>query len=152
MNVRQRLLVPVPSGRRPSRPEVAVLLPTQPERTTGELGERVQLCRRQSPDEFDHTGDCESEAEPSVRAALGHRLFGYIHPYMEGNGRMARVPMNAVLASGGYPWTVVRVEDRTRYLHALDSASTDLDIEPFAAFLAERVEWSVSQAQQKLRG
>jgi fido (protein-threonine AMPylation protein) len=85
----------------------------------------------------------ESEAEPAVRAVLGHWLFGYIHPYMDGNGRMARFLMNAMLASGGYPWTVVRVEDRTRYLGALDSASIDLNIEPFATFLAERVAWSI---------
>jgi Fic family protein len=70
---------------------------------------------------------------------LGHWLFGYIHPYMDGNGRMARFLMNAMLASGGYSWTVVRVEDRARYLRALDSASIDLNIEPFATFLAERV-------------
>ena len=86
----------------------------------------------------------ETEVEPAVRAVLGHWLFGYIHPYMDGNGRMARFLMNAMLASGGYPWTVVRVDDRTRYLRALDSASIDLNIEPFAAFLAERVAWSAA--------
>ena len=32
----------------------------------------------------------EAEAEPSVKAVLGHWLFGYIHPYSDGNGRMAR--------------------------------------------------------------
>ena len=87
----------------------------------------------------------ESEAEPAVRAVLGHWLFGYIHPYMDGNGRMARFLMNAMLASGGYPWTVVPVENRTRYLAALDNASIDLNIEPFAAFLAERAAWSLAQ-------
>lgn len=59
---------------------------------------------------------------------------------------MARFLMNTMLASGGYPWTVVRVEDRARYLRALDSASIDLNIEPFATFLAERVAWSTSQS------
>jgi len=40
-------------------------------------------------------------------------VIGYIHPYMDGNGRMARFLMNAMASrSGGYPWTVVRVEDR----------------------------------------
>jgi fido (protein-threonine AMPylation protein) len=91
----------------------------------------------------------ESEPEPAVRAVLGHWLIGYIHPYLDGNGRMARFLMNAMLASGGYPWTVVRVEDRARYLRALDSASIDLEIAPFAAFLAERVAWSVSQLPAK---
>ena len=49
---------------------------------------------------------------------------------------MARFLMNAMLASGGYPWTVVRVEDRGAYLAALDRASIDGDIRPFATFLA----------------
>ena len=88
----------------------------------------------------------ESETEPAVRAVLGHWLFGYIHPYMDGNGRMARFLMNAMLASGGYPWTVVRVEDRARYLAALDSASINLNIEPFAALLAERMAASAAQS------
>jgi hypothetical protein len=56
------------------------------------------------------------------------RLFGYIHPYPDGNGRMARFLMNAMLASGGYPWTVIRVEDRAPYLSALDRASIELSI------------------------
>jgi fido (protein-threonine AMPylation protein) len=118
-------------------------------RTSRYVPPRWEAVRDAMPALFDLL---ESETEPSVRAVLGHWLIGYIHPYMDGNGRMARFLMNAMLASGGYPWTVVRVEDRARYLRALDSASIDLNIEPFAAFLAERVEWSVSQAQQKPRG
>jgi len=88
----------------------------------------------------------EQETEPSVRAVLGHWLFGYIHPYPDGNGRMARFVMNAMLAAGGYPWTVIRVEDRDGYLAALESASIDQNIEPFARFVAERVQWSLEQA------
>ena len=87
----------------------------------------------------------DTESEPSVRAVLGHWLFGYIHPYPDGNGRMARFIMNALLASGGYPWTVIQVEDRDRYMAALESASVDQDIVPFARFLAERVQWSLDQ-------
>jgi DNA-directed RNA polymerase specialized sigma24 family protein len=78
-------------------------------------------------------------AKRGVRAVLGHWLFGYVHPYPDGNGRMARFLMNAMLASGGYPWTVIKVEDRTAYLTALDRASIDMDIGPFAKFIAERV-------------
>jgi hypothetical protein len=90
----------------------------------------------------------ENETEPGVRAVLGHWLFGDVHPYPDGNGRMARFLMNTMLASGGYPWTVIRVEDRTLYLAALDRASVDLDIEPFARFIAERVRWSMGEAKQ----
>jgi len=115
-------------------------------RTSRYVPPRWEAVRDAMPALFDLL---ESEPEPAVRAVLGHWLIGYIHPYMDGNGRMARFLMNAMLASGGYPWTVVRVEDRARYLRALDSASIDLDIAPFAAFLAERVGWSVSQLPAK---
>jgi fido (protein-threonine AMPylation protein) len=118
-------------------------------RTSRYVPPRWETVRDAMPALFDLL---ESEPEPAVRAVLGHWLIGYIHPYMDGNGRMARFLMNAMLASGGYPWTVVRVEDRVRYLRALDSASIDLNIAPFAAFLAERVGWSVSQLPLKNAG
>ena len=87
----------------------------------------------------------EQETEASVRAELGHWLFGYVHPYPDGNGRMARFVMNAMLASGGYPWTIIRLEDREAYLGALETASTHQDIEAFARFLGQRVRWSDEQ-------
>jgi hypothetical protein len=102
------------------------------------------------PDAMDALFDLlEGEKEPSVRIVLGHWLFGYIHPYPDGNGRMARFLMNAMLASGGYPWTVIRVEDRDAYMKALESASVQMNIEPFATFIAERVKWSMEQAAGK---
>jgi hypothetical protein len=58
---------------------------------------------------------------------------------------MARFLMNAMLASGGYPWTVIRVEDRNAYLSALDRASIDMKIDPFAKLIADRVTWSMKQ-------
>jgi Fic family protein len=47
-----------------------------------------------------------------VRAVLGHQLFGYIHPYPDGNGRMARFLMNVLLASGGSK-TAMSISTRT---------------------------------------
>jgi len=91
----------------------------------------------------------EKETEPSVRAVVGHWLVGYVHPYPDGNGRMARFLMNAMLASGGYPWTVVRVEDRDHYLVGLERASIDMDVRPFASFLAERVQSFAEKVAEK---
>jgi fido (protein-threonine AMPylation protein) len=105
-------------------------------RTSRYVPPRWEAVRDAMPALFDLL---EREPEPAVRAVLGHWLFGYIHPYPDGNGRMARFLMNAMLASGGYPWTVIRVEDRAAYLDALDRASIDSDLRPFASFLAERV-------------
>lgn len=79
----------------------------------------------------------EREKEPLVCAILGHFMFGFIHPYMDGNGRMARFIMNSVLVSNGYPWVVIKVEDRTAYMQALETASVDGDIKPFAKFILE---------------
>jgi Fic family protein len=111
-------------------------------RTSRYVPPRWEAVRDAMPAFFDLL---EGEPEPGVRAVLGHWLFGYIHPYPDGNGRMARFLMNAMLASGGYPWTVIRVEDRTAYLTALDRASIDLDIRPFAEFIAARVRWSTER-------
>jgi Fic/DOC family len=105
-------------------------------RTSRYVPPRWEAVREAMPTLFDLL---EQETEPSVRAVLGHWLFGYIHPYPDGNGRMARFLMNVMLASGGYPWTVIRVEDRNAYLTALDRASIDMDVGPFCTFIAERV-------------
>lgn len=76
------------------------------------------------------------EEHAAVRVVLGHFIFVYIHPYMDGNGRMGRFLMNTMLASGGYPWTVIPVEKRAAYLAALEAASVDGHIAPFTKFLA----------------
>jgi Fic family protein len=78
----------------------------------------------------------QQEDEPAARVVLGHFFFVYIHPYMDGNGRMGRFLMNLMLASGGYPWTIVPLERRKDYMSALESASVAGDIKPFARFLA----------------
>jgi hypothetical protein len=44
--------------------------------------------------------------------------------------------MNTMMASGGYPWTVIPVSDRNVYVNALEKASVGEDIAPFANFLA----------------
>lgn len=76
------------------------------------------------------------ETDPAVRVVLGHFVFVYIHPYMDGNGRMGRFLMNTMLASGGYPWTVIPVERRNDYMQALEEASVKSNIIPFAEFLS----------------
>ncbi len=58
---------------------------------------------------------------------------------MDGNGRTGRFLMNVMMASGGYPWTVIPLERRNDYMGALEKASTEQDISDFTQFLAEFV-------------
>lgn len=97
---------------------------------------RSEAVRELMPAFFDLLRD---EREASVRVVLGHFFLVDIHPYFDGNGRMGRFLMNAMLASGGYPWTVVPFAERTRYMTALEAASVNRDIRPFAALLAALV-------------
>ena len=80
-----------------------------------------------------------AEPHPAVRAVLGHFFFVYIHPYMDGNGRLGRFILNAMLVTGGYTWTIVPLEQRTPYMAALDQASSFRDIQPLAKFFAALV-------------
>ncbi len=92
------------------------------------------------PDAMDALfGLLDDEPEPAVRAVLGHWMLGYVHPYPDGNGRIARFLMNVMLASGGYPWTVIRVQDRAEYMSALEAASVSGDVSLFARFIATRL-------------
>jgi hypothetical protein len=45
--------------------------------------------------------DLSAESEPGVRAALGHWLFGYVHLYPDGNGRMSRLMIGLAHSSIG---------------------------------------------------
>jgi len=81
----------------------------------------------------------KEETEASVRVVLGHFIFVYIHPYFDGNGRMARFLMNAMLASGNFPWTVIKVEKRNAYMAALEKAGSGSDITSFARFISTQV-------------
>jgi hypothetical protein len=99
------------------------------------------------PPRYEAVRDCmpaffdllREEPEPSVRVVLGHFVFVYIHPYMDGNGRIGRFLMNVMLAAGGYPWTVIPFDKRDDYMDALESGSVKQDIEPFAIFLGRLV-------------
>jgi Fic family protein len=90
------------------------------------------------------------EPEPWVRVVLGHFVFVYIHPYMDGNGRIGRFLMNVMLAAGGYPWIVIPFEKRDHYMDALESGSVEQDIVPFAIFLGRLVSESAVERAKSL--
>jgi hypothetical protein len=84
----------------------------------------------------------QNEPEPAVRVVMGHFMFVHIHPYVDGNGRMGRFLMNVMMASGGYPWTVVPVARCADYMAALEQASVRHDMAPFANLLSSLIKGS----------
>ena len=93
----------------------------------------------------------ENETSGAVRAVLGHFIFVFIHPYMDGNGRIGRFLMNAMLASGGYPWTIVTMDVRDEYMAALEAASVEQQIAPFAQLLLRLMREQIVHPPQALR-
>lgn len=79
------------------------------------------------------------EENSAVKAVLMHWLIGFIHPYVDGNGRMARFSMNALLVSSGYPWTIIHVENRKAYLDALEKASIYGEIKDFCRLIIKEM-------------
>lgn len=91
------------------------------------------------------------EKSTAVRAVLGHFIFVFIHPYMDGNGRIGRFILNLMLVSGGYHWTVIRASERARYMSSLEAASVDGNIKPFATFIAAEMNYWNEEVQRILK-
>ena len=85
-----------------------------------------------------------AERNGLVAAAVAHTWFVTVHPFIDGNGRVARLLLNLVLSLYGFPVAVIRLEDRQRYYQALAIAHTG-DLTPVIALVAERVERSIQE-------
>ena len=74
---------------------------------------------------------------PIVIAAEFHFRFVRIHPFDDGNGRIARILMNYVLLRNGYPIIIIPTEEKDRYISALERADLR-EMAPFYSYLATR--------------
>jgi len=77
---------------------------------------------------------------PAERAARVHADFVKIHPFIDGNGRTARLLMNLELMKDGYPAVVLPVERRLEYYETLDMAHVKNDYDPFLSLMTEIIE------------
>ncbi|MGI6466864.1 MAG: Fic family protein [Sphaerochaetaceae bacterium] len=76
---------------------------------------------------------------PIVRATLFHGEFVKIHPFIDGNGRTARLLLNFELIRSGYAPIVMKVENRIQYYEVLDAAHTTMDYGPFIKMVEKLV-------------
>ena len=63
-------------------------------------------------------------------ASLFHYRYIRIHPFEDGNGRIARLLVNFILLRGGYPMIIVRSKDKDNYLNALNSSDINVGLIP----------------------
>lgn len=84
--------------------------------------------------EYEHH---EKKLHPVELAAWLHVEFVKIHPFIDGNGRTARLLLNFELMKNGYPPIVIENQIRAQYYAALDEAHTSGDYGTFTAMVTE---------------
>lgn len=89
---------------------------------------------------------------PVVLAAAFHYRFVRIHPFDDGNGRMARLLMNMILIRHGYPVAIVRREERGRYIEELEGADRAEDLSRFIEYVASCCEYALRLHLRAARG
>lgn len=74
---------------------------------------------------------------PLIRSALLHGEFVFIHPFIDGNGRTARLLMNFEAMRSGYLPIIIKADVRSKYYDALDKAMTTRDYTDFIKIIVE---------------
>ena len=115
---------------------------TPPDQVKPAMGDLIDWYRRQE-DESEH---------PIVIAATFHYRFIRIHPFDDGNGRMARLLMNMILIKHGYTVAVVPVEERSRYINTLERADKTEDLAEFITYIAHCCKYALNLYLKAARG
>lgn len=93
----------------------------------------------------------KADSHPLLPAALLHYRFVRIHPFDDGNGRVARLLMNYALMRSGLPPVIIKSADKTNYLRALHAADAG-DMDSFVRYIGEQLIWSLQIAVKAARG
>jgi Fic family protein len=80
---------------------------------------------------------------PVIISALAHYKLVTIHPFIDGNGRTARLLMNLLLLQQGYPLAIIRKEQRAEYIAAIENARSTDNYDAFYAVIISAVEYSL---------
>lgn len=81
-----------------------------------------------------------SRAHPVAFASEAHYRLVSIHPFVDGNGRTARLLMNLLLLRAGYTPALIRTRDRLAYVNSLEEAQLGGSKEPYEALMLKAVE------------
>jgi Fic family protein len=107
----------------------------------------------------------KGELNPIELAGMFHYRYIRIHPFEDGNGRVARLMVNYILHRHDYPMIVVPTEEKSRYLQLLHQCDVEVgltpseganakaeDLQPFIDYMSELVEYAFNLAIRAGRG
>ena len=147
-----------PDGRNTRRPIAVGAYKTTPNNIVTSTGETYyftppeQVPRSMSALlDWYHAREDEGE-HPIIIAAIFHYRFVRIHPFDDGNGRMARLLMNRILLDHGYPLAIVRRDARDRYLQELERTDQTEDPGQFIDYIASCCEYPLNLYLRAARG
>lgn len=86
------------------------------------------------------------------RAVEAHYRLVSVHPFTDGNGRVARLLMNAILMQNGFPPLVIPRESRRAYVTALEKGQTIGDTDDYYRFMYERLLDSIEEYLGMVQG
>ncbi len=115
---------------------------TAPEQVQSEMSDLIDWYRDQ---------DAKGE-HPIVVAATFHYQFVRIHPFDDGNGRMARLLMNMILIGHGYTLAIVEKDDRQRYIREVEEVARTESLSQFIEFIASCCESTLRLHLRAARG
>lgn len=110
----------------PRRPDGEVHIYCPPERTKEEMEALIRMYR-----------EADATHSPEVKSAWLHHRFTQIHPFQDGNGRVARALASLVFLREGLFPLVLRESDRVQYISALEAADAG-DLGPTITLFARR--------------
>jgi len=110
----------------PRRPDGEVHIYCPPERTKEEMEALIRMYR-----------EADATHSPEVKSAWLHHRFTQIHPFQDGNGRVARALASLVFLREGLFPLVLRESDRVQYISALEAADAG-DLGPTIILFARR--------------
>jgi len=93
-----------------------------------------------------------SDTNPLTLAIDTHFKFVSIHPFVDGNGRTARLLMNLLLMQAGYPPAIIRKEDRKQYITSIEKAQLGDSLADYYALMYEAVDRSLNIYLDALEG
>jgi Fic family protein len=89
---------------------------------------------------------------PVELAAEAHYRLVTIHPFIDGNGRTARLLMNLILISHGYPPAIISKRDRLAYISSLEKAQLGGSLDDYLKIISKAVDRSLNIYLKAIKG